>query len=211
MAGALIALVVLGVPPPLEATSRSGVELRDAVREALPRWARPKDEDAERAAVEFLVLYEELQKDDRLADSQREYLKTKVRLRLLDLGEQISKRIAREKRLAKNKAKGEDPLPASIDLPQHKGEPLAQNVGVANFAAGFGSAGFGRRGGQGNDYGPQLVDLIQRTVAPMSWDVNGGPGSIDYWVPGRAIVVRQTDAVHEDIGGLLRQLERANR
>jgi len=231
MNGTLIALLLLGAPPAegvenaaatlpqatlaeqTPAAPRSGVELRDAVRAALARWARPQDKDAEKAAVAFLRLYDELYRDDQLAASQREYLRTKVRSRLLGLSKQISKRIAREKRLAKDEPKNqgadEDRLPASVDLPEGKGEPLAQNVAVANFATGFGQSGFGRGGS--DDYGPQLVELIQRTIAPSTWDINGGPGSIYYWRPGRALVIRQMDAVHDDVGNLLRQLDQANR
>jgi hypothetical protein len=223
MTGTLIAVLLLVAPPSeggelpaataesaelIAVPPRTGVELREAVPEALRRWAKPDDEHAEKAAVDFLRLYDELGRDDALATSQREYFQTKVRSRLLDLSEQISKRIAREIRLAKNEDKHEARRapPASVDLPDGKGEPLAQNVAVPGFAAGF-----GRQVGPGGDYGPQLVELIQRTIAPRSWDVNGGPGSIYYWQPGRAIVVRQMDAVHDDIGNLLRQLERANR
>jgi hypothetical protein len=70
-------------------------------------------------------------------------------------------------------------------------------------------------GGQGQfnalDNGQELVDLIQSVIAPSSWDINGGPGSIYYWRPFHALVVRQTGEVHEEIGGTLQQLERANR
>lgn len=226
MGGTLIALLLLGVPPtegdgasaasvPQMATTeqasaapRSGAELREAVRAALRRWAKPSDEDAQKAACQFLILYDELGKDDQLAGSQREYFRCKVRSRLLDLSQQISKRIAREKRLAENQAKDR---PASVELPPGKGGLLAQQVAVPNIAAGFGQSGFGQRTAPGGDYGPQLVELIQRTIAPMSWDVNGGPGSIYYWYPGRALVVRQMDAGHDDIGNLLRQLGQANR
>ncbi len=61
------------------------------------------------------------------------------------------------------------------------------------------------------DYGQDLVDLIQRTIAPTTWDVNGGQGSIYYWSHGRALIIRQTDEVHEQIGGVLEQLGRMNR
>jgi hypothetical protein len=57
----------------------------------------------------------------------------------------------------------------------------------------------------------QLVDLIQRTVAPSSWDVNGGPGTIYYFRPSRALVVRQTDEVHGQLSDALQQIQRLNR
>ncbi len=57
----------------------------------------------------------------------------------------------------------------------------------------------------------ELVLLLERTVAPDSWDTVGGQGAIAT-VPGQmgtGLVVRQTDAVHEDIAGLLAGLDAA--
>jgi hypothetical protein len=56
------------------------------------------------------------------------------------------------------------------------------------------------------DYGQDLVELIEATIAPSSWDTNGGPGTIRYFGPLRVIVVRQTSEVHEQLGDLLPQL-----
>lgn len=57
----------------------------------------------------------------------------------------------------------------------------------------------------------ELVMLIERTVAPDSWDTVGGKGAIAA-VPGQmgtGLVVRQTEAVHEEIAGLLTGLDAA--
>jgi len=57
------------------------------------------------------------------------------------------------------------------------------------------------------DYGPHLVALIQRTIAPEFWNVNGGPGIIVYYPPLRVLVVRATSQVHgqiQDLNGKLR-------
>lgn len=64
------------------------------------------------------------------------------------------------------------------------------------------------RGGRGGgaaipDYGPRLVALIERTIAPDFWDVHGGPGTIAYYRPLRVLVVRATDDVHGQVGGLI--------
>lgn len=62
----------------------------------------------------------------------------------------------------------------------------------------------GRAGGAAvQDEGQSLVDLIQATIAPETWDVNGGSGVIRYWPAWHALVVRQTDEVHEQIGGIV--------
>jgi general secretion pathway protein D len=61
------------------------------------------------------------------------------------------------------------------------------------------------------DNGDALADLIQTTVAPNSWQRAGGRGTIYYWRPGRALVVRATDGTHDDIADVMRQLNRAGR
>jgi hypothetical protein len=40
-----------------------------------------------------------------------------------------------------------------------------------------------------------LIDMILSTVDPESWDVRGGPGTIRYYAPTRALVVRQSQEV----------------
>lgn len=232
-----IAVVALAIVPTEESTSagaqaplvaqqpllppRTGNELRDAVRASLRRWAQVDGNEAEPAAREFLVFYGELQADDQLARAERQGLETKVRGRLLKLAEQIRRRVAVEKRLAKGRQ------PESVDAVSATGGVLAQFAAVGfpgGFAmpgvggGGFGGPGlgggmpgggpFGGGGPYGFDYGPELVDLIQRTIAPQTWDVNGGLGTIYYWRPGRALVIRQTGNVHDQIGGLLRQMGR---
>jgi len=197
------------VPP------RTGIELRDAVRAALKRFARPEDKEADLAARQFMVLYRELQADTKMVPSQRQGYRNKVRGRLMALARQIEKRVAIQKRLAKTKR------PASVEAAKQD-DVLAQwgAFGGQGFGGrGFGGQGFGgpgvggpmmgggRFGGQANnDNGQQLVELIQQTIAPESWDVNGGPGSIYYWQRNHALIIRQTGEVHEQIGDVLQQM-----
>jgi len=201
---------------------RVGVPLKDSARAALRRWAQVKDDQAEQAAEEFLILYQELARDRTAGPATRQELRDKVRGRLVKLSGQISRRIDRQERLAAGTARdttrmqpGQDAILAQRgDLGGRRGMfpgrgfaapgPAAPGAGPARLRA----AG---RPGQVPDYGQQLVELIQRTIAPASWDVNGGPGTIQYWRPGRALVVRQTDEIHERIGDVLKQLDRAGR
>ncbi len=53
--------------------------------------------------------------------------------------------------------------------------------------------GFAAGGGAGTSFDAEtqrnaqaLVDLIQRTISPSSWDVNGGNGSVRYFAPSRS-------------------------
>jgi hypothetical protein len=62
---------------------------------------------------------------------------------------------------------------------------------------------------QQDDFGPELVELIENTIAPGSWESQGGPGRIRYWRPGRAMVISQTDEVHRDLADLMGQLRKA--
>ena len=197
---------------------RTGRELQDAVRAALRRWARVSGKEADLAARDFLALYHELQADDQLARAQRQDLAGKLRSRLLKLSEQISKRVAVEKRLAKNRQpESVDAAAASGVLAQMGGFVPRGGVAMPGFggpALRGGMMGGGPFGGGGRysyDHGQELVELIQQTIAPHTWDVNGGLGSIYYWRPGRAMVIRQTGEVHGQIGGLLDQLNRAGR
>jgi len=52
----------------------------------------------------------------------------------------------------------------------------------------------------------KLIDLIQATVRTEIWEVNGGRASIVYFANGHGLVVLAPEDVHDDLGGLLRQL-----
>ncbi|MFN4257734.1 MAG: hypothetical protein ACK4RK_00420 [Gemmataceae bacterium] len=51
-----------------------------------------------------------------------------------------------------------------------------------------------------------LIKLITNTIAPNTWSDVGGPGTIDYFPIGMALVVNQTPDVQEQIQSLLNQL-----
>ncbi|GAA5506774.1 hypothetical protein Rcae01_02227 [Novipirellula caenicola] len=61
----------------------------------------------------------------------------------------------------------------------------------------------GAAGGAAVDNGWQLVELIQRVVAPQFWDSHGGAGTIQYYAMRRVLVVRATSDVHEQIRDML--------
>ncbi|MCE9557126.1 MAG: hypothetical protein K8T91_27580, partial [Planctomycetes bacterium] len=49
----------------------------------------------------------------------------------------------------------------------------------------------------------ELIELIQKVIEPASWDVSGGPGSIQSFTANTTLVFTQTREVHEKIDGLL--------
>lgn len=52
----------------------------------------------------------------------------------------------------------------------------------------------------------KLIDLIQATVRPETWEANGGRGRIVSFANGHGLVVLAPEDVHDDLGGLIRQL-----
>lgn len=91
------------------------------------------------------------------------------------------------------------------------GQPGAFGVGqggagLANGAANGGGIAAQGVGGQLPDFGPDLADLIQRVIDPDFWDVNGGPGTVVYFQPLKALVVSATIEVHEKLAGVAGQL-----
>jgi hypothetical protein len=58
------------------------------------------------------------------------------------------------------------------------------------------------------DYGPDLVDLIQRTITPAVWDVNGGPASVHYFRPLHALVVAAPGQTHDQLQNVLPQMRK---
>ena len=191
--------VELAVEKPV-APLRTGRDLEAAVRAALRQWAKPAENEAQPAAHDFLALYNELQRDTLLARTTRDQLTAKVRSRLTALAQQISKQSAGKKRSGDR--------PASVDVAQGAGV-LAQWGGFGRQPGGFGPAM--PRQVVNDNAGMDLVDLIQTTIAPTTWQRNGGPGSIYYWRPGRAIAVSANQDVHDQVGNLLEQMDRLGR
>jgi type II secretory pathway component GspD/PulD (secretin) len=54
----------------------------------------------------------------------------------------------------------------------------------------------------------QLISLITNTIAPETWKDQGGPGTIQYFPLGMALVINQTQDVQEQIQDLLQALRR---
>jgi hypothetical protein len=201
---------------------RSGKEMRQAVAEALRR-ANARRPDYVATVTELVDLFYDLGKDRQLAAEERQRLGVDVRSRLLRFAAQFQHEIARAaQRTGDSKAGGSggpagDELNGLVDLMQKTVGPqdwvLAQRIGAP---AGGGQAGAGLAGQPGGGAnsgsaldqqaqanGQALVELIQDTIAPDSWDIRGGPGSIVYNNPLRCLVIRQTGDVHDALGDLL--------
>lgn len=203
----LCAAIALGTPPeggslavsqsastvqkPAGGVTRSAAELRVAVHAALRQWARPGDSLADRAARDLLDLFKEVVEHPTLARESRKELALQLRSRLSALAQQITNRDAK-----------------SVAMPHGNRTILGQAAGPgAGMGAGAGNQSNPDAGSAGQD----LVEVIRRTIAPGTWDVNGGQGAIMFWRQGAALVVRQTEEVHAEIGHLIGALEQAGR
>ncbi|WP_182868603.1 hypothetical protein [Stieleria mannarensis] len=80
---------------------------------------------------------------------------------------------------------------------QNTGTPERSEVRTVNPVAGGGAAA---------GAGWQLVELIERIVAPDFWESRGGVGSIQYFAMRRVLVVRATSDVHQQVKDLLTAL-----
>jgi len=54
----------------------------------------------------------------------------------------------------------------------------------------------------------QLIKMITSTIKPESWSEMGGPGTIDYWPMGMALVVNNSADVQEQVADFLAALRR---
>jgi len=84
---------------------------------------------------------------------------------------------------------------------------LAQLQGGSMGGGGTATPSFGRGGGGQADF-QSLIELIQQTVAPTSWNTVGGQGAVMPFQTNLSLVISQTQEVHEEIADLLDQLRR---
>jgi hypothetical protein len=181
-------------------------EISRDMRSLLRREAAANQEHEHRAAIVGLTnLYAEIMLDERLGDSDTlQSYRVKIRSRLLRAQQDIERVIARRTEDSKQPLRDpSDDLAVIIASQVSIQLTMLVPAGGRDGLSTFGSGSYGWFGGAPRrDYGPDLVALIQRTISPKSWDVNGGAGTIYYYWPWYALVVRNTGEVHRQIGGL---------
>ncbi len=193
--------------------TRAFHEISRDIHDLMQRESLAKsDADRIQAIHELAELYLEIKRDPRLdeAPTLQQY-KAKVWTRLIKIKKELQQQIAREKSKA---TRGQNPAlvaarQAELDDARRASESLAAQLSLVSFSMGgpgklFAAAGPGAFGGAAMaDNGEALVELITRVIEPDFWDVNGGPGTIFYYQPLMALVVRATSEVHHKIGGAL--------
>ncbi len=201
------------VPPTTQAaTTQAAAEVRrpfheiqNELSDLLKREALTKDA-AERSELvrRMCVLHGEILHDPRheYAEAMKGY-RTQVWARLKRIQTDLKNKIARDR---KTKAPdiGTDPAILAAS------DSLAASLSLLDSSLNGPSALLARGGRAGPaDYGPELVDLIERTINPDFWDTNGGPGTIVYFAPLRCLVITATGEMHQNVGGLVGGLRAA--
>mgnify|MGYP004253988137 CR=1 FL=1 len=166
-------------------------------RQLIAEATAKSNADHELAVIELTKLYSELINDSRtpLSPTLNRY-RVKLRSRLMKVLRELEIRIARE--VSHPTRSNSDRLQSALQ--RHLSAVNRQIGGAKHLLS-------PRAGASVSDYGPQLVALIQRTITPQFWDVNGGQGVIVYYAPLRLLVVRATSQVHgqiRDLNGMLR-------
>ena len=96
------------------------------------------------------------------------------------------------------------------------GNPFAGGIGGYNDGPRMGQPTFGSVGGQTfggvtlQDFQP-LIELIQNTIAPDSWqDTGQGLGTVQAFTPNLSLIVSQTQEIQDQIQDLLSKLRELN-
>jgi len=201
-------LVVLSLGAPDSAAAPSQVpfhEYQQQVSDLLKRESQGKTDRARAAAVaEMCHLHGEIVHDARYSDSDvlKEY-RSRLWSRLTKVKGELKAQLARDR---KNRAALDtlQVLESANSANVAAADLLATSLALAGELQGAGTPFLALGGAPAPpDWGPDLVDLIERTINPAFWDVVGGPGTIIYYRPLQCLVVSATAEVHGNIGNLL--------
>lgn len=162
-------------------------DLRDAYIAVLRKSARRAEPDPQAVVPELAALYAELADAERMSHAEISRMRGCLRIRLEHIRDQLLRDLRSQQRPANRERRraGRNGQTRSAATQLNGGGAEAARVA-------------------------QLIDLIQSTIAPDSWETSGGRGSIRYFGPAKALVIRQTGEVHRHIGDMLQQLRRAN-
>ncbi len=185
---------------------------------ALVRLTSKKTDEVQRvkAIVGLCKLFVEIGEHPQVADNatlQRVSVEVQARLRGIEqrliselrrrkieepqsmIDEQRNRRLGRNRNFA-NQQSGNSAGEASG---QSLSESASGSSNAMNFAGLSGPGDF-------NEMGWWLVGLIRHTVEPDYWDTSGGPGTVVYYGPSRALVIRGSWRIHEQVADLLSAL-----
>lgn len=196
-----LATALLAASP--DAPLRGFHEYQHEARETLRKEATAPSLERRAAALGALVaLYAEISSDPRWETSDTlKQLRIKLRSRLIASQRELERRIAKEAKAYPGTTQTAAATDSFASYDAQSWDDLQPDLAGVEAALG-GGAVIG-------DWGPALVNLIQRTIAADKWDTVGGPFTIVYYAPLKVLVVRATGDVHEKVGGGLGALRAA--
>ncbi len=191
-------------PPECAVTPLPPAELRATVRLAI-RASHDDDQGFTEKVPCLAQAYELVAADTQLSSSERERHRQMLRSRLIVMGDAIVDAVKRERaqmrrELAKARRERREAAKLSGDKEPKPGSPASYPLPSYPLPAADDEDG--AAGGPAEKEGAALVELIRTTIAPQTWDVAGGEGTIVYYQPLKVLVIRQTSDVHWMIGGL---------
>jgi hypothetical protein len=166
---------------------------------------------AQEAAVhQLLTLYRELEASTQFSESAQKQLSGLVRNRL----QRIQRALQKDAEQPVDRPAPADSPPQRAILAQIPGIRAGQNplpapaAGIlpAQRAAGNRAGGVNALNAATARNAENLIELIETTIAPKSWQSVGGHGTIMYFSPSQVLVVRQTDGVHAQVGAAIQNL-----
>lgn len=172
--------------PAVAQKADSPISLDDVKRdyeEALQKSARRAMPKLPEVVPPLVKVYAQLAEVEGISHAERSRMQSSVKARLEELRDKLIRELLRNKKLADRRRRKSERTSEPVD---EKAQMLA--------------------GGGANAQAIQLIDLIQTTIAPESWQRNGGRGSISYFDLLKVLVIRQTGEVHHQLGGTLPQL-----
>lgn len=167
-------------PPRLEDVRAAYVmALQNSVKRIKPVYAE--------VVPALATVYVQLKDIEGLSHDERSRMRSVAKARLEELRNQIIREMLRDKKLADRKQRSQTRTPTR--------EPLDEKAALL-------------AGGGANAQAVELIDLIQNTIEPESWQRAGGKGSISYFDLLKVLVVRQTGEAHHQLGEALEQLRK---
>ena len=205
-----IATVIPAVSPVIDVEQRPAHEFRRAVHDALRQQATTSGAEQEAAVHELLALYREVHASTQFSEPAQRQLTSLVHNRL----QRIQRALQKDAEEPAGPDKPSVPPAQRALLAQIPGIRAAQNPPAAPAAGNLpGQRNAPNQAGGAGDFNAatarnaqNLIELIETTIAPKSWQSAGGLGTIMYFAPSQVLVVRQTDGIHTQVGGAIQRL-----
>jgi len=220
MLGTVLCVALVAAAPAAESgkpQDRPAHVLRAEVHDLLRRHATTEGSAQDAALVDLVALYGELATSQAFSERSQRQLLGLVRARLLRAATDLEKQVDGTPPAANLPAAqaGDSPAPLARFAQQAGNRPVPPANAQAQQAPGNpfqppapSSAGNGFTAATERN-ARQLIDIIQTAIAPSTWDINGGLGTIRYFAPKQVLVIRQTGDIHDQIGAALQGMRNA--